>query len=55
MLVTDDGTGIKDSGIVAGMGLLNMKARAKEIGMKLRIAPGTNAGTELTLATSTTN
>jgi signal transduction histidine kinase len=46
--ITDDGKGIQDSNS-GGNGLLNMKARAKEIGMRLTIASIANKGTSLFL------
>ena len=53
--VSDDGKGMEALNAADGNGLLNMKARAKEIGMQLSIISGANEGTILILETSTTN
>lgn len=53
--VSDDGKGMTADPGTGGNGLLNMKARAKEIGMQLIVASGANTGTTLTLQTGTTN
>ena len=53
--ITDDGKGIQQRDIADGNGLLNMKARAKEIGMLLNISSVTNEGTAVVLQTATIN
>lgn len=53
--ITDDGKGIQQPNTTEGNGLLNMKARAKEIGMQLNISSVTNEGTTLVLQTGTIN
>jgi signal transduction histidine kinase len=53
--ITDDGKGIQDDNARGGNGLLNMKARAKDIGMQLTIASVPNKGTSLVLQAGTTN
>ncbi len=45
--VKDDGKGLGQIDFTEGNGLLNMKARAKEIGMQLSIESKTNEGTAL--------
>jgi signal transduction histidine kinase/tetratricopeptide (TPR) repeat protein len=52
--ITDNGKGLQENN-TAGNGLLNMKARAKEIGMQLTIASIPNKGTSLLLQANTTN
>jgi signal transduction histidine kinase/tetratricopeptide (TPR) repeat protein len=52
--ITDNGKGLQEND-TAGNGLLNMKARAKEIGMRLTIASIPNKGTSLLLQANTTN
>jgi len=51
--VEDDGKGITENASTEGNGLLNMKARAKEIGMRLSIASNTEQGTVLLLESNT--
>ncbi|HMC98902.1 MAG TPA: ATP-binding protein, partial [Ferruginibacter sp.] len=51
--VKDDGKGMAPSDSTEGNGLLNMKARAKEIGMQLSIVSNANEGTTLLLETNT--
>jgi signal transduction histidine kinase/tetratricopeptide (TPR) repeat protein len=53
--ITDDGSGIKNEKSADGNGLLNMKARAKEMGMELSVSSVINAGTTVILKTATTN
>ncbi len=53
--ITDNGKGIQDNTAAGGNGLLNMKARAKEIGMQLKIASIAGKGTCLLLQANTTN
>jgi len=53
--VADDGKGMAQTDAAGGNGLLNMKARAKEIGMQLTISSTPNKGTQLVLQSSTTN
>ena len=53
--ISDDGKGIEKTNTTDGNGLLNMEARAREIGMQLLITSTANEGTTLTLETSTTN
>ena len=53
--VNDDGKGMETNHSSDGNGLLNMKARAREIGMKLTITSARNEGTALLLETNTTN
>jgi len=49
----DDGKGITENNNTEGNGLLNMKARAKEIGMRLSIQSDNNQGTVLLLESNT--
>ena len=49
--VTDDGNGMEKMNTANGNGLLNMQARAKEIGMRLSITSKINGGTVLILET----
>ncbi len=51
--VKDDGKGITQSDSMEGNGLLNMKARAREIGMQLSIVSKAHQGTVLFLGTNT--
>jgi signal transduction histidine kinase/tetratricopeptide (TPR) repeat protein len=53
--ISDDGKGIKENNYSDGNGLVNMKARAQEIGMQLSVAPAINGGTVVLLQTNTTN
>jgi len=53
--ITDDGKGLEENTASDGNGLLNMHARAREIGMKLAITSAMNKGTTLLLQTGTTN
>lgn len=53
--ITDDGSGIKNENSKDGNGLINMKARAKEMGMELSVSSALNGGTEVILRTATTN
>ncbi|GAB2838842.1 tetratricopeptide repeat-containing sensor histidine kinase [Ferruginibacter profundus] len=53
--IADDGAGIKNQDKAEGNGLLNMKARAKEIGMEVFVAAPSTGGTTVTLKTATTN
>lgn len=53
--ITDDGKGMENFNTTEGNGLLNMKTRAKEIGMLLTISSVINEGTVLLLQTNTTN
>jgi signal transduction histidine kinase len=53
--VTDDGKGMKNNAFSDGNGLLNMQARAREIGMQLHIKSTINLGTTVILETNTTN
>jgi signal transduction histidine kinase len=51
--VSDDGKGMPLHDATEGNGLINMKARAREIGMQLSIVSKTNEGTTLTLVSNT--
>ena len=53
--IADDGKGLEKNSASGGNGLLNMNARAREIGMKLSISSATNEGTALLLEAGTTN
>jgi signal transduction histidine kinase len=53
--VKDDGRGMGKNISAGGNGLLNMQARAKEIGMQLTITSTINEGTVLLLETTTIN
>ena len=53
--VNDDGKGMEEINTTEGNGLLNMQARAKEMGMLLSITSKANDGTSLFLQTGTTN
>ena len=53
--ISDDGKGIRKTNATDGNGLLNIKARAREIGMQLSITSQANEGTVLFLEKSTTN
>ncbi|MES1222928.1 MAG: sensor histidine kinase [Bacteroidota bacterium] len=53
--ITDDGKGIKKNAVAGGNGLLNMSARAREIGMELSVTSNENGGTALVLQTHTAN
>jgi signal transduction histidine kinase len=53
--ITDDGKGMENLNTTEGNGLLNMKTRAKEIGMLLTISSVINEGTVLLLQPNTTN
>ncbi|MEP7238891.1 MAG: sensor histidine kinase [Ferruginibacter sp.] len=53
--VNDDGKGMDHINTTEGNGLLNMQARAKEMGMSLSITSKANDGTSLFLQTGTTN
>jgi signal transduction histidine kinase len=53
--IKDDGKGLKENSNAAGNGLLNMRARAKEMGMAFSINTMANEGTVLTLQSGTTN
>ena len=53
--IEDDGKGIEKNNSTDGNGLLNMEARAKEIGMRFLITSKGNEGTILSLETSNTN
>ncbi|WP_462250963.1 tetratricopeptide repeat-containing sensor histidine kinase [Ferruginibacter sp.] len=53
--ITDDGNGLKQNNTTDGNGLINMKARAREIGMQLNISSITNEGTAVVLQTGTIN
>lgn len=53
--ISDDGKGIENINATDGNGLLNMEARAREIGMQLSISSKANEGTVLLLETGTTN
>jgi signal transduction histidine kinase len=53
--VNDDGKGMEEINATEGNGLLNMQARAKEMGMLLSITSKANDGTSLFLQTGTTN
>jgi signal transduction histidine kinase len=53
--IADDGKGIKENNYSDGNGLVNMKARAQEIGMQLSVTPAINGGTVVLLQTNTTN
>ena len=53
--VSDDGKGLEKTNTTGGNGLLNMEARAAEIGMRLLITSTANKGTILSLETGTTN
>lgn len=53
--ISDDGKGIGKRNATDGNGLLNMEARAREMGMQLSVTSHTNEGTVLFLETSTTN
>ncbi len=53
--INDDGKGMEEINNTEGNGLLNMQARAREMGMLLSIASKPNDGTSLFLQTGTTN
>jgi len=53
--IKDDGKGLQENTTATGNGLLNMRARAKEMGMELLINTTANEGTLLTLQNGTTN
>jgi signal transduction histidine kinase len=53
--INDDGKGMEEINTTEGNGLLNMQARAREMGMMLSITSKTNDGTSLFLQTATTN
>jgi signal transduction histidine kinase len=53
--IGDDGKGMEPGIATDGNGLLNMKARAREMGMQLSMVAGVHGGTVLILQSSTTN
>jgi signal transduction histidine kinase len=53
--IADDGKGMENCFANTGNGLLNMKSRAKEIGMDLSIFSTANEGTTVSLQNPTTN
>lgn len=47
--VVDDGCGFQEQGVTGGNGLINMRIRAEQIGARLNIASGRDAGTTVEL------